>query len=72
MYHKSIFVSKKNFNFLDWLKLSENYNFPFRQIKFQAMNFTKSMKNASKIRLEIFKLKTKHEIKDFFEKLYIN
>lgn len=48
--------------FLNYLTLAKKYKFPFRQIKFQAMNFTKSLKNSKKLRLEIFKIKTLEEL----------
>lgn len=48
---------KKEITFADYLKLAEKYKLPFRQIKFQAMNFTKDKKDAKKLRLEIFGVK---------------
>lgn len=50
-------------SFQEYLKIAEKYNLPFRQIKFQAMNFTKGLRNSKKIRLEIFKVKNLEEIK---------
>jgi tRNA-dihydrouridine synthase len=55
---------KTRFTFEDYLKLAEKYNLPFRQIKLQAMNFTKNMKNAKKIRLKIFNCKTIEQLKN--------
>src|SRR4030042_2294732 len=43
--------------FKDYLKLAEKYNIPFKQIKSQAMNFTKGKKGAKKIRLKLYKVK---------------
>ncbi|MGY4884082.1 MAG: tRNA dihydrouridine synthase [Nanobdellota archaeon] len=54
---------KKSFE--DYLKLAKKYNLYFRQIKFQAMNFTKGVKNSTKLRLEIFKIKTLEELTKF-------
>jgi tRNA-dihydrouridine synthase B len=51
----------KNIQFKDYLKLAKKYKLPFRQIKLQAMNFTKGKKQATKLRLEIFKTR---DIKD--------
>jgi len=49
-------------SFEDYLKLAKKYNLPFRQIKLQAMNFTKGMKDSTKLRLEIFKIKNLEEL----------
>ena len=57
---------KKSFN--NYLKLAKKYNLPFKQIKLQAMNFTKGMKDSTKLRLEIFKIKNLQEL----EKIKIN
>ncbi len=57
---------KTKTSFKDYLKLAEKYPLPFRQIKFQAMNFTKSMKDAKKLRLEIFKAKTIEDLKRIY------
>ncbi len=59
------FFSKKktNFDFKDYLKLAEKYKLPFKQIKFQAVNFTKRKPDAKKLRLEIFKTKNLEELK---------
>lgn len=61
----NIFSKKKtSFSFKDYLKLAKKYNLPFRQIKLQAMNFTKRKPDAKKIRLEIFKAKNMVDIKN--------
>ena len=39
---------KEKFNFKNYLKLAKKYKLPFRQIKFQAMQFTKDQKDAKK------------------------
>ncbi|MCX6750589.1 MAG: tRNA-dihydrouridine synthase family protein [Candidatus Pacearchaeota archaeon] len=49
-------------SFKDYLKLAKKYSLPFRQIKFQAMNFTKGLRNSTKLRLEIFKVKNTKEL----------
>lgn len=54
---------KTRVSFKDYLKEAQRYNFYFRQIKFQAINFTKGMKNAKKIRLRLIHSKTLEEIK---------
>ena len=60
----NFFSNKKtNFDFKDYLNLAEKYKLPFRQIKFQAMNFTKRKPDAKKLRLEIFKAKNLEELK---------
>jgi tRNA-dihydrouridine synthase len=53
---------KINFGFKDWLKLSQKYKLPFRQIKFQAMNFSKGKRNSRKLRNEIAKTKSIEEL----------
>jgi tRNA-dihydrouridine synthase B len=40
-------------SFKDYLKLAKKYNLPFRQIKLQAMNFTKGERDSAKLRNEI-------------------
>jgi len=58
---------KVSFNFRDYLEEAEKYNFPFRQIKFQATYFTKGKHNATDLRLEISKIKNVGELKKFAE-----
>ncbi len=55
---------KHKIDFKDYLKLAEKYKLPFRQLKFQAMNFTKGKQNSKKIRLAIFKIKQVEELKN--------
>ncbi|MBU2562134.1 MAG: tRNA-dihydrouridine synthase family protein [Nanoarchaeota archaeon] len=50
------------FDFKDYLKLAGKYDFPFRQIKFQAMNFTKRKRGARKLRLKISRVKNLKEL----------
>jgi tRNA-dihydrouridine synthase B len=59
---------KYNFGFEDYLALAKKYNFYFRQIKFQAMCFTKGKENAKELRLEIFKIKNMNDLKKFAKK----
>jgi tRNA-dihydrouridine synthase B len=49
-------------SFKEYLTLAKKYNLPFKQIKLQAMNFTKGRKNSAKLRLKIFKTKKLEEI----------
>ncbi len=66
----SILTNKKikKITFEDYLKLAKKYNIPFKQIKFQALNFTKGMKNSANLRNKISKLKTLKEILSFYQK----
>ena len=59
---------KTNFTFKDYLNLAEKYDFPFRQLKFQAMNFTKGRENSAEMRLKIAKIKRLKELKEFVGK----
>ncbi len=59
----------KNIQFKDYLKLAKKYKLPFRQIKLQAMNFTKGKSQATKLRLRIFNCKTIKEIEDIFREI---
>jgi tRNA-dihydrouridine synthase B len=56
----------KKIDFKDYLKLAVKYKIHFRQIKYQAMCFTKGMHDAKKLRDKISKTKTIKEIKDTF------
>lgn len=64
--HPEIFASITNTSFKksfeDYLELAKKYSLYFRQIKLQAMNFTKGMQNSTKLRLEIFKIKNLQEL----------
>jgi tRNA-dihydrouridine synthase len=53
---------KIKYNFNDYLKLAKKYKLPFRQIKMQAMWFTKGLKNAKEMRRQLIKMKTVEEI----------
>lgn len=60
-------TKSKNFNFLDYLKLAQKYKLKFKQIKFQAIWFTKSLRNSTKHRNNLVKLKTIKQIKEYYE-----
>ncbi|MEM4330389.1 MAG: tRNA-dihydrouridine synthase family protein [Candidatus Pacearchaeota archaeon] len=55
-----------NLNFFNYLALAKKYKLPFSQIKFQAMNFTKSLKNAKMLRKKITLSKNIEEIEKLF------
>ncbi len=59
---------KKN-QFLDYLELAKKYNLKFAQIKFQAMNFTKGLKNAKEVREKLIHVKTAEEIEEIFKSI---
>ena len=61
--------NKPKINFNDYLKLAKKYSLFFRQIKYQAMNFTKSIRGAKKLRKELVGAKTADEIKTIFKKI---
>ncbi|MFW6282802.1 MAG: hypothetical protein ACOC1P_02000, partial [Minisyncoccales bacterium] len=61
-------VQEQKTTFRDYLKLAEKYSFPFRQLKLQAMNFTKGIENATDLREQLIKIKTKKSLKEFAEK----
>ena len=60
---------KALYDFKDYLKLAtlKKYHLPFRQIKYQAMSFTKGLKKAKVIRREIVHAKTVEDIKRIYE-----
>jgi tRNA-dihydrouridine synthase B len=55
-------------NFNDYLKLSSKYKLFFRQIKYQAMNFTKGLSGAKKIRAKLVEAKTIEDVKEIMTK----
>ena len=57
---------KETTTFKDYLKLAEKYKLYFKQIKLQAMNFTKGKREAKKLRLKLYKAKTLEEIKEIY------
>jgi len=60
---------KGKIGFKDYLKLAIKYKLFFRQIKYQAVNFTKGVEGAKEIRNELSKTKTIDEIKEIMKKL---
>jgi tRNA-dihydrouridine synthase B len=54
---------KKSSKFREYLKLAKKYNLPFRQIKLQAMNFTKGIKNSAGLRNNLSQVKNINELK---------
>ena len=54
--------TKDKIKFKDYLRLAKKYGLEFNQIKFQAMNFTKGIEGAAKIRNKISSAKTLKEI----------
>lgn len=53
---------KPNINFNNYLNLAKKYKLTYRQIKYQAMNFTKHKKNAKQLRAKLIKAKTIEQI----------
>jgi tRNA-dihydrouridine synthase B len=53
--------------FEDYLKLAKKFDLPFRQLKYQAMQFTKGLNKAKETRSEIFKVKTLKGLIEFVE-----
>lgn len=49
-------------SFEEYLNLAKKYQIPFRQIKLQASNFTKGVKNSAKIRDKIARIKNIKEL----------
>ncbi len=75
MGHPEIFAKikgKKNpekiRDFNKYLKLAKKFNLPFRQIKFQAMQFTKGNKDSKKLRNEIIYVKNLEELEKIIKK----
>ncbi|MCK5449324.1 tRNA-dihydrouridine synthase family protein [Candidatus Pacearchaeota archaeon] len=57
---------KPKTTFEDYLKLSEKYKLSFKQVKFQAMNFTKSQEGAKKLRLQFFTMKNFDDLRKVY------
>lgn len=53
---------EKSFN--EYINLAKKYKLPFRNIKFQAMNFTKGIKGSAKLRKKIARLKNIKELEN--------
>lgn len=60
--------SNANVSFKEYLKLAEKYSLPFRQIKYQAMNFTKGNPRSKRVREKIIKVKSTEELKEILGK----
>lgn len=58
--------SNIKFGFSDYLKLAEEHNLYFSQIKLQAMNFTKGLRNSKDMRRKLIKAKTVNQIKEIY------
>ncbi len=58
--------SEKKTDFFDYLNLARKYSLPFKQIKLQAMNFTKGKSGATEMRRKLIKVKTIKEIKEVY------
>ncbi len=61
-----ILATRCNIDFRNYLNLAKKYSLKYKQIKYQAMNFTKNKKNAKKLRKELIKAKSIKEIKKIF------
>jgi tRNA-dihydrouridine synthase len=64
------FSSKKKTSlelFKEYLKLAEKYEIPFRQIKYQAMNFTGGIKGARQMRKKLVGAKSISDIKEIMK-----
>ncbi len=59
----------RKLDFNDYLKLARKYKFPFSQIKFQAMNFTRFKKNARELRMKISRAEGVEEIERIFNSI---
>jgi len=59
---------KSNVKFIDYVKLAKKYKLFFRQVKFQAMNFTKGDVGAKKVRMELIGAKSISEIENIMGK----
>ncbi len=55
-------------DFKKYLKLAKKFNLPFRQIKFQAMQFTKGNRDSKKLRNEIIYAKDLQELENLIKK----
>jgi len=62
-----VFGVKKNVEFKDYLKLAKKHKLYFRQIKYQAMNFTKKLYNGKSLRMKLINANNIKEIEKIFE-----
>lgn len=61
-------VVRSGFSFEDYLDLAKKYGLFFRQIKFQAINWTKGLKNAKGLRARLVGAKDVEEIREIMVK----
>ena len=59
---------KYNIGFKDYLELAKKFELSFRQVKFQAMNWTKGMDEARRLRKKLVGAKTISEVEDIMGK----
>jgi tRNA-dihydrouridine synthase len=62
------FFSGKRIGFGEYLKLTKKYGLFFRQVKFQAMNWTKGMKGAKRLREGLIGVKSVSDIENMMGK----
>jgi len=55
---------KVEVGFRDYVKMAKRYKLFFRQIKYQAMNFTKGLENAKSLRKQLIEVKSVKEIEE--------
>jgi tRNA-dihydrouridine synthase len=55
--------NRKKVNFKNYLKLLKKYKQPWKQIKYQAMAFTKGEAGAKRMRRELIGAKTVEDVK---------
>ena len=60
--------SNADVGFQDYLKLAKKYGLPFRQIKYQAMNFTKGISGSKKLRARIVETKSAEGLEELLGK----
>ncbi|MBU1112015.1 MAG: tRNA dihydrouridine synthase DusB [archaeon] len=54
-------------DYFEYLKLAQEYELPFNNIKFHAQAFTKGMKGSKKLRDKLMRVKTVKEIRELME-----
>lgn len=63
--------TKYKMTFKNYINLSKKFKLYFRQIKFQAMNFTKGKRDSAKLRLKLFECKNVESVEKVFNE-FIN
>jgi tRNA-dihydrouridine synthase len=63
-----IYSKKFERNFKDYLELAEEFELPFRQIKFQAMQFTKGDRGSRKLRAKLVQVRSLEELNKIYSK----